>query len=237
MAALIPPATRPHRIKQHLNKMKTVIFDMDGLLINSEPMWKSAEKQVFESLGVPVNEALATITAAMTTREVTEFWYGHYPWQNRSLEQAENDVIDCVADHIKSTGVAMPGVNHALELFHRHQFKIGLATNAPSRLITVVLEKLAIESYFQQTVSSDQVSTGKPDPAVYLLTLAKLNSKAETTIAIEDSISGIRAAKSAGIKTIAIPAEEQFAQAEFELADHKFCSLTELNDERLESII
>ena len=57
------------------------------------------------------------------------------------------------------------------------------------------------------------------------------------TIAIEDSISGIRAAKSAGIRTIAVPAEEKFAQAEFELADHKLYSLTELNDERLKSII
>ena len=217
--------------------MNTVIFDMDGLLIDSEPMWKSAEKQVFESLGVSVTESMAAITASMTTREVSEFWYRHHPWSNRSIEQTENDVIDCVAANIQSTGIAMPGVHAALELFSRYDFKIGLATNAPYRLIDVVLEKLSIKNFFHKKVSSDQVIRGKPDPAVYLLALAQLDSKPETSIAIEDSSSGIRAAKAAGIKTIAIAPQQSLTKAGYSLADHKLNSLSELNDEQLKSII
>jgi sugar-phosphatase len=60
--------------------MKAVIFDMDGLLIDSEPMWKSAEEQVFSALGVEVSDQLASFTASMTTREVTEFWFSRFPW-------------------------------------------------------------------------------------------------------------------------------------------------------------
>lgn len=217
--------------------MNTVIFDMDGLLIDSEPMWKSAERQVFEALGVTVTEAMAAMTASMTTREVTQFWYRHAPWHNRSIEQVENDVIDCVAAQIKARGVALPGVNSVLELFHRHDFKVGLATNAPYRLIDVVLEKLAIKQFFHKTVSSDQVARGKPDPSVYLLALAQLDSQPATSLAIEDSICGVRAAKAAGMKTIAVVAEQQIMQTGFNLADHQFTSLSQLDDKRLVSII
>lgn len=217
--------------------MDTVIFDMDGLLIDSEPMWKSAEKQVFESLGVSVTESMAAVTASLTTRQVTEFWYAHSPWQNRSKAQAEDDVIDCVADHIRTSGVALPGVQAALELFNRHHFKIGLATNAPYRLIDVVLEKLNIKHFFHTTISSDQVTRGKPDPAIYLLALEELASQPTSSIAVEDSISGIRAAKAAGMRTIAVPAKGTFIQFEFELADQKLSSLTQLDEALLKAII
>ena len=80
-----------------INMMQAVIFDMDGTLIDSEPMWKEAEKQVFSSIGVNVSEELSAKTASMTTREVTEFWHSYFPWTGKSLEQVENEVIDRVA--------------------------------------------------------------------------------------------------------------------------------------------
>ena len=65
------------------------IFDMDGLLFDSEPLWQEAEYQVFSRLGVKVTPELSAITAAMTTKEVTEFWYQQHPWQGDSLASVE----------------------------------------------------------------------------------------------------------------------------------------------------
>ena len=87
-----------------------VIFDMDGLLIDSEPFWRQAEWTVFSSVGVELSESLCENTVSMTTREVTEFWYGLCPWQHKSLETVENEVIDCVDDLIRTDGRPMPGV-------------------------------------------------------------------------------------------------------------------------------
>ena len=67
-----------------------VIFDMDGLLIESEPLWKEAERQVFSSVGVQVIDSLAEQTAAMTTRAVTEFWFSRNPWVGKSLDEVED---------------------------------------------------------------------------------------------------------------------------------------------------
>ena len=80
--------------------MQAVIFDMDGTLIDSEPMWKKAEWQIFSSMGVKVTDELSSQTVCMTTREVTEFWFNHFPWSGKSLDQVENEVVKCVAQQI-----------------------------------------------------------------------------------------------------------------------------------------
>lgn len=213
--------------------MRTVIFDMDGLLIDSEPMWKEAERTVFSSVGVEFSKRLTDKTASMTTREVTAFWFTQSPWQGRSLEQVENEVVDYVESSIKTQGKALPGVHHALELFHQHQFKIGLATNSPSRLIPVVLDKLNITDFFHTITSSEEVSQGKPHPAVYLSTLSKLGATPASTMAIEDSVAGMRAAMAADIRTLVVPASEKFDEHEFDLASLKLRNLNDFSHETL----
>lgn len=209
--------------------MNAVIFDMDGLLINSEPFWKQAERTVFSSVGVELSDALCSKTAAMTTREVTEFWYGLFPWKHKTLEAVENDVVDCVDELIKKDGQPMPGVRGLLEYFHEQQYRIGLSTNSPFRLIASVMEKLDIGHYFHSISSSEHVESGKPDPAVYLSTLTKLQVDASKCIAFEDSVSGVLAAKSAGIKAVVVPPRHDFDNPKYDVADIKLRSLSEFN--------
>ena len=87
--------------------IQAVIFDMDGTLIDSEPMWKKAEQYVFSSVGVEVTEQHSAKTASMTTREVTEYWFNLFPWSGKSIEQVENEVVDCVAQFISQQGQPM----------------------------------------------------------------------------------------------------------------------------------
>jgi sugar-phosphatase len=217
--------------------IEAVIFDMDGVLIDSEPMWKEAEKQVFSSVGVDVNLALSNRTASMTTSEVTKFWYQHYPWKGKSLAQVENEVIDYVAALISKEGIQMEGVKEVLDFFRNRQVKIGLSTNSPARLISVILNKLNITEYFQAISSSEHEQKGKPDPAVYLSTAKKLKVHPSKCIAFEDSISGIIAAKEANIKAIAVPADGDFFENKFEISDMKIRRLSEFTDDHLKKIV
>ena len=102
--------------------IQAVIFDMDGVLIDSEPMWKEAEKQVFSSVGVEVCDSLSAYTASMTTREVTEFWYSHFPWSGKSLEKIENEVVERVEFLISEKGKPMEGVKEILDFFKNQNF-------------------------------------------------------------------------------------------------------------------
>jgi len=217
--------------------MQAVIFDMDGTLIDSEPMWKEAEKQVFSSVGVKVSEALSASTATMTTRQVTEFWYRHFPWSGKSLEQVENDVVDLVATFIAEKGEPMEGVTAVLDFFKNKNFRIGLSTNAPARLIPVVLQKLGIADYFHATSSSEDEIQGKPHPGVYLATAKKLNIAPANCIAIEDSVSGIIAARKANMKTIVVPPSATFTSEKYAISHLKLRKLSDFSDFHLERMV
>ena len=216
--------------------MQAVIFDMDGTLIDSEPMWKEAEKQVFSSVGVEVTDELSSKTASMTTREVTEFWYNYFPWSGKSLVQVENEVVECVAKLISVEGVPMEGVKEILDFFQNRKFKIGLSTNAPSRLIPVVLKKLNISQYFHATSSSEHEIKGKPDPAVYLSTAKKLKVEPSKCIAFEDSISGVISARKANMKTVVVPPILEFTDKKYAMSYIKLRELSEFTDVHLEKI-
>lgn len=213
------------------------IFDMDGLLIDSEPFWKEAEKAVFTSLGVEVTDDLAEKTATMTTREVTEFWYSFHPWSELSLEQAESAVIHKVEALISERGHELTGVTNLLVFLNEKGVKVGLSTNSPYPLVPVILNKLGIAHYFDAVSSADDVSNGKPSPDVYLSTLHKLGADAENCIDFEDSHSGLIAAKSARLKAVAVPHPELYHHSKFDIADMKLSSLAEFNEAHLKALL
>ncbi|MCY0977299.1 hexitol phosphatase HxpB [Chryseobacterium wangxinyae] len=186
-----------------MDQVKAVIFDMDGVLIDSEKFWKQAESEVFSSLGVNVLDEFTALTKSMTTKEVTRFWYKRFPWLGLTLNAVEEKVVRRVMELIKTENCEMKGIKTFIESLHGLGFKIGLATNSPSIIIPVVLNKLGIAHYFNAVTSAEEVPRGKPDPAVYELTANKLQVDPKLCIAIEDSYSGILAAKSAGMKTAA----------------------------------
>lgn len=217
--------------------MQAVIFDMDGLLIDSEPMWQQAEKMVFSALGVDVNTHDTIQTASMTPAKVTEFWFKKSPWVGHSLKSVENAVVDHVCQEIKTSGKAMPGVYALLASLKENSIKIGLATNAPRPVLSTVLTALNITEFFATTTSADEVVSGKPSPAIYQQTLAKLHCTASNAIAIEDSATGMQAAHNAGLKCVVVPAPQAFNQPDFDVAALKLKSLTQLSYPRLTQLV
>lgn len=186
-----------------MNQIKAVIFDMDGVLIDSEKFWKQAESEIFGSLGVNVSDEFTEFTKSMTTREVTQFWYERFPWSDLTHQSVEERVLQRVIELIKTENCEIKGISTFIRSLKKSGYKIALATNSPAIIIPVVLNKLEIHKYFDAVTSADEVSKGKPDPEIYLLTSKKLQINPSECFVIEDSCSGIIAAKSASMKVAA----------------------------------
>ncbi|KEO75585.1 HAD family hydrolase [Anditalea andensis] len=201
---------------------KAVIFDMDGVLVDSEIFWKMAEKEVFSALGVKVTEALALKTQKMTTSQVTKFWYDYHPWQDVSFEEVENRVISHVIELIESECCQISGIEDVMGKLKLEGYKIGIATNSPRRIIPTVLQKLNVSELVDVVSAAECVTEGKPNPAIYLKTAAELDLMPFQCLAIEDSYSGMKAAKGAGMAVVAFTngnTELTFDIADYHLTD------------------
>jgi mannitol-1-/sugar-/sorbitol-6-/2-deoxyglucose-6-phosphatase len=191
---------------------RAAIFDMDGLLIDSEPSWRQAEREMFGAVGIEITDEMARVTAPLTTREVTEHWYRHRPWHGPSLEEVEASVVRRVGELIRSGPRELPGVRAALAACAELGWRVALASNSPRALCRLVLAELGIAGSFHAVVSADDVERGKPDPAIYRHAARLLGVAERDCLVFEDSPGGVRAARAAGMHVVAIaPPSQAFA--------------------------
>jgi HAD superfamily hydrolase (TIGR01509 family) len=202
-----------------------VIFDMDGLLVNSEPFWKIAEKEVFGKLGLNLTDDLLRQVMGFRLSEVVKHWYHYQPWPNPNFEQTERDVLDCVKQLIHQQADAMPGVYEVLTQCKNKNYKIALASSSAMELIDVVIDKLNIRHYFDVVWSAQYEEYGKPNPAIFLSVAKQLNTEPKHCVVLEDAINGVIAAKAARMYCIAIPEEVSYNDPRFAIADIKTQSL------------
>jgi mannitol-1-/sugar-/sorbitol-6-/2-deoxyglucose-6-phosphatase len=190
-------------------QFKAAVFDMDGLLLDSEPYWKRAEQEVFGAVGIHITEEMSRLTAAMTTAEVAAHWFRLQPWEQRSLRDMERAVVDRVAELVASEGALLPGVLETLEAYRALGCKVALASNSPLALCELTVRKLGIAAAFDALFSAEQVARGKPAPDIYLHAATCLAAPAGECIAFEDSVTGARAARAAGMTVVAVPSAGQ----------------------------
>jgi sugar-phosphatase len=169
--------------------------------------------------------------------EVVSYWFGRYPWSGKTLETVEREILETLMRLIATRGTAMPGVHGVLEQLAQQGLQIALASSSPCELINAVLDKLRIAHYFEVKRSAMDEDFGKPNPAVYLSTVAELGALPSECIALEDSVNGVRAAKAAGIVTIAVPDSDYFEDTRFEEADFKLRSLQDFGMELIRNLV
>ncbi len=216
--------------------IKAIIFDMDGLLIDSEPIWQEAEGTVLGNLGVRFAPPELRQTMGLKVTEVVQFWYARQPWENLSIEKTATDIMDTVVSLVKSKGTAMPGVRHALDVCKETGLPMAIASGSFFRVIEAVLEKLGIKNEFSVIYSAEHEPYGKPHPGVYITAANKLDVAPECCLAFEDSPNGVLSAKAARMKCVTVPDVHVKSDKRFLIADLRLASLDELTIEQLSSL-
>lgn len=217
-----------------MNQLTTVIFDMDGLLIDSEPLWGDAMREIFADMDIELRPEHYAHTTGLRTSEVVDFWYRHFQWKEKTPKEVADAIVNRVTEKILEKGNAMEGLEHILSFFSSRHFKIGLASSSPMVLILSVLEYLKVKKFFQAIYSAEHEDYGKPHPAVYLSCAKELGSSPLQCLVFEDSITGLIAAKAAKMKTVAVPEAHNRHDPRYSLADIKLDSLNEFTQESLD---
>lgn len=183
---------------------KAVIFDMDGVIIDSEGLWRQAQKEALAGWRAEVSdEECESLTKGKRLDEIARTWCEH------CRLEADPALIEAairlrIIELISREGKAIEGVYDVMTYFREAGYRIALATSSSYEIVHAVLEKLSIGHYFEVICSADDERYGKPHPAVYFSALRKLGLAASQCIVVEDSLSGYRAALSAGLKTLVV---------------------------------
>lgn len=216
--------------------LNTVIFDMDGLLIDSEPLWEAAGTEALQRYGVALTDNQYHTTTGLRTREWLEWWFSQFNVDHAFLQEAEEFIIAKAIEKIGLHGQPFAGVEYIFSFFRQRGFRIGLATSSPLSLVQVVTEKLKIGEKLDAIASAEKLALGKPHPQVYLDCALLLHAAPHECVCFEDSFNGMIAAKAARMKCVVIPAPGQAHEPKWNAADMQLANLQEFNDEMLERL-
>jgi beta-phosphoglucomutase family hydrolase len=180
----------------------TVIFDMDGVIIDSEPLHMEAEQEIFRTIGISISGEKHATFVGTSSRNM---------WEIIIREHSLTTPIDTLMEQNKlayrkrlavASGAAVPGVTELIRNLHASGLKLAVASSSVPEDIETVLAMYSLRSYFTVVVSGSNVEYSKPHPEIFLKTAQLLKSEPDHCLVIEDSENGVRAAKSAGMKCI-----------------------------------
>jgi HAD superfamily hydrolase (TIGR01509 family) len=212
-----------------------VVFDLDGVLIDSEQVWDDVREALARERGGHWHERAQRDMMGMSSPEWSRYMHDVVGLEE-SPEEINREVVERMLDRYAHGPPFLPGSLDAVRRL-APVFTLGLASSSNRELIDVVLEAGGIAGLFRATVSSEEVARGKPAPDVYLEVARRLGVEPSACAAIEDSQSGIRSAKAAGMACIAIPnthfppGEDALAEADLVLG-----SISELSADRVASL-
>jgi sugar-phosphatase len=210
-------------------KTESAIFDMDGLLIDSEPLWYEAAVDIFSPIGIALTPELYASSIGLRTKEFVDNWFSVYQIDRSLAPETVRRINDVVVEKIRDKGEAMPGVHKVLDQMRSGGLKIGLATSSPMALIDVVVDKLQIREYFSAFNSAENLLHGKPHPQVYLDCASALGVEPVSCVCFEDSFHGMIAAKAARMKCVVVPLPAFRDQPRFQAADLLLHSLEDFD--------
>jgi len=212
-----------------------VVFDLDGVLVDSEELWDAVRRGVAAEAGRPWPAQATRAMQGMSTAE-----WSTYLTDAVGVPAEPDEVAATVLDRMAAQyDVRLPLLPGAVEVVERlgRRWPLGLASSSPRRLIDTVLESAGLAQWFQVSVSTEEVGAGKPSPAVYRTVLQRLGVDPVRAIAIEDSSNGLRSAATAGLVVLAVP-NTAFPPSEdaLALADVVVGSLDEITPELVASM-
>jgi beta-phosphoglucomutase-like phosphatase (HAD superfamily) len=185
--------------------IEAVVFDMDGVLVDSEPIWRAVEREVFAGVGIEVTEEDLLETMGVRVADVVERWHRRHPWDEPSRREIAETIVERVAGAIERDGALNQEAARAIDYVGGLGLQLALASGSPMRLIRAVLSLGGLADRFEVVLTAEDEEHGKPDPAVYRSAAHELGVPPERCLAVEDSVNGVRSAKAAGMVCVAIP--------------------------------
>ena len=183
--------------------LQAVVFDLDGVLIDSEQVWDQVRRDYVRSSGGRWREDSQRVMMGMSTQEWSAYLHRELG-VGRSPEDAASAVIERLAAVYGDRPPLLPGAVEAVRSLGG-TYRLGLASSSPRELIGVVLRAAGLADAFQVVISTEEIGRGKPAPDVYLEAARRLGVAPRRAAAIEDSASGLHAAAAAGMRVLAIP--------------------------------
>jgi len=213
-----------------------IVFDLDGLLIDSEPFWRRAEIEVFATVGVTLTEAETRQTMGLRIDDAVRHWYERRPWQGTTPAEVERAVTARVAGLIESEGSPMPGALDVVDLCRRRGIPMAVCSGSYAVVIEAALDRLGLTASMAAWHSAEWEPLGKPHPGAYLSTAAKLGVDPTACLAIEDSFNGAISAKAARMRVVAVPEPSALDSPRWGFCDLVLASLESFDDAALAAL-
>lgn len=211
--------------------IKAVIFDMDGVLIDSEPGWEASKYAVMGGhYNIQLTQADVDATVGLRIEDIAHRWRRQFNLPLDFEAEFVAHIMERMVEEIKTKGTALSGVVHTLEWLKKSGLKVALATSSNTLIIDAVLDTLGIRDAFISLNSANGMPYGKPHPMVYIEAAKAINVSPLDCVAIEDSITGIISAKAAQMHVVAIPPPGAIEDPRYVIADTRLNSLFDLPD-------
>ncbi|AZR73650.1 HAD family hydrolase [Anoxybacter fermentans] len=184
-------------------RVKAVIFDMDGTLVDSMGMWREIDRNFLAKRGIPVPEDIQQAIEGKSFTETAVYFKKRFQL-SESVEEIIAEWIEMSKNYYEHQIPLKPGVRRLVEYLYKKGYKIGLATSGQRQLVEVVLRRHRLKSYFQSIWTSCEVGKGKPHPDIFLKVAEDLGVKPAECLVFEDTLAGVLAGKRAGMRVVAV---------------------------------
>jgi len=207
--------------------IKAVIFDMDGVMIDSERLWEKTERILLARRDIEYSHTYRDQIVGLNQNDSGKLLIDTFELEE-TVEDIISERVDILTEIYEQELEVITDLIPLLVDLRRSEYKLAVASSSPLRVINFVLDMFSLHEYFPVIVSGECTENGKPHPDIYIHTANRLEVDPSECVAIEDSINGVKSAKAAGMYCIAVP-DKRLSQEEFQNADLIVSNLNRIN--------
>jgi len=219
-----------------LHHLRAAIFDMDGLLVDTERLWHQAEFEILGDLGVVFDHDAGRKSKGMRVDEVVAMHHGDSPWPTPTQQEVVEQILDRVGELAEQVGNLLPGVLSTFQIFDDLNIPKVLASSTPHSLIQRILHHFDLDDRFETISSAEDEPYGKPNPGVFLTAAQSIGIAPTACVVFEDAPAGVLAAKAARMTCVAVPDPTDRTNRYMAIADLVLTSLEQFTVSELEQL-